>query len=269
MVRNPSCRKEQASLSRDRRNEVQTSGQTLRAAVMITLVPEHTSFPTQPAGYLTGPITLGHKAMLLARAGALLPRGASAAGPCLQCGHATPLHTPHAMLECTAWDAPRRQLWQDIAGVAGAAEVTRVQALPSADQVGELLRTTGWGGYAGLVNAEVQKVLAGIFTSLQAPRCTAQAALDGVADVACQLCHSRGREASLLLCDGCHRSCDGCHHGRCLTPALTTVPDGQWFCPHCVPSDPPPTQHIPRRQRREGRWPSGQGWCAISFFLSF
>jgi hypothetical protein len=47
------------------------------------------------------------------------------------------------------------------------------------------------------------------------------------------------------------------YHGRCLTPALTNVPDGQWFCPHCFPSDPPPTQHNPRRQRREGPWPSG------------
>jgi hypothetical protein len=80
-----------------------------------------------------------------------------------------------------------------------------------------------------------------------------QRCLDNVADVACQLCHSRGRETSLLLCDGCHRG----YHRCCLTPALPEVPDGQWYCPHCVPSDPPPTQHISRRQRREGPWPSG------------
>jgi hypothetical protein len=97
----------------------------------------------------------------------------------------------------TAWDAPRRRLWQGIAGVAGAAEVTRVQALPSAEQVSALLRTTGWGGCAGLVNSEVLTFLADVYMSLQAPRCTAQEALDSVADVACQLCHSRGREASL------------------------------------------------------------------------
>ena len=172
---------------------------------------------------------------------------------CPQCGHATPLNLPHAMLECAAWDAPRRRLWQGIAGVAGAAEVTRVQALPSAEQVSALLRTTGWGGCAGLVNSEVQTFLADVYMSLQAPRCTAQAALDSVADVACQLCHSRGREASLLLCDGCRRG----YHGRCLTPALTQVPDGRWLCPHCEPGHPPPTQHISRRQRREGPWPSG------------
>jgi hypothetical protein len=72
----------------------------------VTLVPGHPGFPTQPASYLTGPTTLGQKAMLLARADALLPRGDSAAGPCPHCGHATnatPLHMPHAMLECTAW----------------------------------------------------------------------------------------------------------------------------------------------------------------------
>ncbi len=137
--------------------------------------------------------------------------------------------------------------------MAGAAEVARVQALPSAEQVCALLRTTGWGGCAGLVNSEVQTFLADVYMSLQAPRCTAQAALDSVADVACQLCRSRGREASLLLCDGCRRG----YHGRCLTPALNQVPDGRWLCPHCEPSHPPPTQHISRRQRREGPWPSG------------
>ncbi len=219
----------------------------------LTLVPGHPGFPTQPASYLTGPTTLGQKAMLLARADALLPLGDSAAGPCPHCGHATSLHMPHAMLECTAWAAPRHQLWQGITDVAVAAEVKRVQALPPAEQVGALLCTTGWGGCAGLVTAQVQRFLAAVYVSLQAPRCTAQAALDSVVDVACQLCHSRGRETSLLLCDGCHRG----SHGRCLTPALTRVPDGQWFCPHCVQSAPPPAQHIPRRQRREGPWPSG------------
>jgi hypothetical protein len=238
-----------------RKDDMATIRRSRQSTVVryLALVPEHTAFPTQPASYLTGPITLGRKAMLLARADALLPRGDSAAGSCPRCGHATPLNLPHAMLECAAWDAPRRRLWQGIAGVAGAAEVTRVQALPSAEQVSALLRTTGWGGCAGLVNSEVQTFLADVYVSLQAPRCTAQEALDSVADVACQLCHSRGREASLLLCDGCRRG----YHGRCLTPALNQVPDGRWLCPHCEPDHPPPTQHISRRQRREGPWPSG------------
>jgi hypothetical protein len=65
--------------------------------------------------------------------------------------------------------------------VAGAAEVRQVQALLPSEQVGALLRTTGWVGGAGLVNAQVQRFLADVYVSLQASRCTAQAALDSVA----------------------------------------------------------------------------------------
>jgi hypothetical protein len=85
-------------------------------------------------------------------------------------------------------------------------------------QVGALLRTAGRGGCAGLVNAQVQRFLADVYVSLQAPRCAAQAALDSVADVACQLCHSRGRETSLLLCDGCHR---GYHRAGTIIGAVS------------------------------------------------
>ena len=43
--------------------------------------------------------------------------------------------------------------------------------LPPAEQVGALLRTTGWGGCAGLVNVQqVQRFLAAVCVSLQAPR---------------------------------------------------------------------------------------------------
>jgi hypothetical protein len=70
------------------------------------------------------------------------------------------------MLECTVWDEPRRKLWQGIADVVvgGGAEVRRVQALPPAEPVGALLRTTGWGGGAGLVNAQVQRFLAEVYS---------------------------------------------------------------------------------------------------------
>ncbi len=34
---------------------------SLDAHDALALVPEHTAFPTQPASYLTGPITLGRK----------------------------------------------------------------------------------------------------------------------------------------------------------------------------------------------------------------
>ena len=156
------------------------------------------------------------------------------------CGHATPLRLPHATLECAVWDAPRRRLWHDIADVAGGADRGRC------DGCRHCRRLSRWAHSCALL------VGLGVLVWLM-PRCsgswqksTAQAALDSVADVACQLCHSRGR-------DGCHRG----YHRRCFTPALPTMPSGQWYCPHCVPSDLPPTQHIPRRQRREGPWPSG------------
>jgi hypothetical protein len=114
----------------------------------LTLVPGHPGFPTQPASYLSRPaISLAlppsaKRRCCLPERMPCSPGGDSAAGPCPHCGHASPLHMPHAMLECTAWDAPRHQLWQGITDVAGAAEVKRVQALPPAEQVGALLRTT-------------------------------------------------------------------------------------------------------------------------------
>ena len=219
----------------------------------LTVAPQHTEFPTQPASYLAGPITVGQRAMLLCRADALLPRTGPAGGPCPQCGDARPLTVQHALMDCGVWAPSRDAMWHAIADVAGAAEVQRVRALPPAAQVAALLGTAGWGGAAGLVNSQVQRFLASVYTSLREPRSTARAALGSIADVACQLCHSRGREASLLLCDGCGRG----YHARCLTPALAAVPAGAWLCPTCDPPRQPLVQHISRRPRREGPWPSG------------
>lgn len=50
-------------------------------------------------------------------------------------------------------------------------------------------------------------------------------------DVPCQVCqekHSK-RNNEMLLCDRCDKG----YHMRCLTPALTTVPAGKWYCPAC------------------------------------
>jgi hypothetical protein len=60
-----------------RKDDMATIRRSRKSTVVryLKLVPELTSFPTQPASYLTGPTTLGHKAMLLARADAMLPRG--------------------------------------------------------------------------------------------------------------------------------------------------------------------------------------------------
>lgn len=44
------------------------------------------------------------------------------------------------------------------------------------------------------------------------------------------VCQDCGNGGDLLLCDTCPRV----HHRKCLTPPLRSVPDDDWFCPHCV-----------------------------------
>ena len=46
----------------------------------------------------------------------------------------------------------------------------------------------------------------------------------------CQLCEKGDNEELLLLCDGCDKGC----HTYCHKPKITTIPDGDWFCPMCV-----------------------------------
>ncbi|XP_034549339.1 bromodomain adjacent to zinc finger domain protein 2B isoform X3 [Notolabrus celidotus] len=48
--------------------------------------------------------------------------------------------------------------------------------------------------------------------------------------VYCQLCQRGDNEELLLLCDGCDNGC----HTYCHKPRITTVPDGNWYCPACV-----------------------------------
>ena len=36
----------------------------------------------------------------------------------------------------------------------------------------------------------------------------------------------------MLLCDSV--GCGGAYHLQCLTPVLTTVPEGTWFCRECA-----------------------------------
>ncbi|XP_056145592.1 bromodomain adjacent to zinc finger domain protein 2B-like isoform X2 [Lampris incognitus] len=48
--------------------------------------------------------------------------------------------------------------------------------------------------------------------------------------VYCQLCHKGDNEELLLLCDGCDKGC----HTYCHKPKITTIPDGDWFCPACI-----------------------------------
>ncbi|XP_035030147.1 bromodomain adjacent to zinc finger domain protein 2B isoform X4 [Hippoglossus stenolepis] len=48
--------------------------------------------------------------------------------------------------------------------------------------------------------------------------------------VHCHRCQKGDNEELLLLCDGCDKGC----HTYCHKPKITTVPDGDWFCPTCV-----------------------------------
>jgi uncharacterized Zn finger protein (UPF0148 family) len=47
--------------------------------------------------------------------------------------------------------------------------------------------------------------------------------------VVCTVCNRDDDDESMLLCDGC----DAGYHMGCLSPPLTSVPQGDWFCPPC------------------------------------
>lgn len=49
----------------------------------------------------------------------------------------------------------------------------------------------------------------------------------------CELCNRSDREDIMLLCDGC----DAGYHMDCLTPPLTEIPEGSWYCDNCFASD--------------------------------
>jgi len=73
---------------------------------------------------------------------------------------------------------------------------------------------------------------------------------DPVAHIKCLVC-SNGEDAAgndILLCDG--KDCNAAYHMGCLTPALTSVPRGRWFCPDCTVAQKA-QQQIVRRQQRE------------------
>ena len=50
-----------------------------------------------------------------------------------------------------------------------------------------------------------------------------------VAALICPVCDSGEREDRMILCDGCGKG----FHLECLTPPLTAVPEGDWFCAGC------------------------------------
>lgn len=57
----------------------------------------------------------------------------------------------------------------------------------------------------------------------------------------CLVCHEEGDESLLLECQKVSSpfrhtadlQCDEPYHCGCLTPPLTELPEGEWFCPVC------------------------------------
>ncbi|XP_070694020.1 bromodomain adjacent to zinc finger domain protein 2B-like [Pempheris klunzingeri] len=68
--------------------------------------------------------------------------------------------------------------------------------------------------------------------------------------VHCQLCQKGNNEELLLLCDGCDKGC----HTYCHKPRITTVPDGDWFCPTCVAKE---SGQSPRSRKQQNRTAGG------------
>ncbi|XP_065367255.1 uncharacterized protein LOC135960006 [Calliphora vicina] len=49
----------------------------------------------------------------------------------------------------------------------------------------------------------------------------------------CEVCNSPEREEVMLLCDHCNQG----YHMDCLSPPLSEVPEGSWYCDNCVDSE--------------------------------
>jgi bromodomain adjacent to zinc finger domain protein 1A len=59
----------------------------------------------------------------------------------------------------------------------------------------------------------------------------------------CRICKKKGEPEKMILCD----KCDHGHHIFCLRPPLSSIPDGEWFCPKCRPKD---VEKTPRKIRK-------------------
>uniref|UniRef100_A0A668AXU8 Bromodomain adjacent to zinc finger domain 2B n=1 Tax=Myripristis murdjan TaxID=586833 RepID=A0A668AXU8_9TELE len=68
--------------------------------------------------------------------------------------------------------------------------------------------------------------------------------------VYCQLCRKGDNEELLLLCDGCDKGC----HTYCHKPKITTIPEGDWFCPACIEKA---SGQSPRRKKQPSRTAGG------------
>ena len=64
-----------------------------------------------------------------------------------------------------------------------------------------------------------------------------------ILNACCRLCWRKSHEDKMLLCD----KCDCGHHIFCLRPPLTSIPEGEWFCPKCKPKK---AERTPRKIRK-------------------
>ena len=46
----------------------------------------------------------------------------------------------------------------------------------------------------------------------------------------CEVCKQPTHETEMLVCDSCHRG----FHTSCITPTITEIPAGNWFCSGCI-----------------------------------
>lgn len=75
---------------------------------------------------------------------------------------------------------------------------------------------------------------------------------------ACSICGSPHHSEGLMLCSNSVRrkpwKCERMYHHFCLDPPLAAVPEGDWFCPHCVSqgrgAKPPPPKRVNRGRNR-------------------
>ncbi|XP_071771100.2 bromodomain adjacent to zinc finger domain protein 2B isoform X2 [Centroberyx gerrardi] len=58
--------------------------------------------------------------------------------------------------------------------------------------------------------------------------------------VYCQMCRKGDNEDLLLLCDGCDKGC----HTYCHKPKITSIPEGDWYCPACISKASGPSPKI-------------------------
>ncbi|XP_066544381.1 bromodomain adjacent to zinc finger domain protein 2B isoform X6 [Amia ocellicauda] len=67
--------------------------------------------------------------------------------------------------------------------------------------------------------------------------------------VYCQICRKGDNEELLLLCDGCDKGC----HTYCHRPKITTIPEGDWFCPACIAKASGQSPRSKKLQNRGGK----------------